>query len=398
MNYEETLLLDICKGGYPNAIDYTKINWENFLVQSIVHKVFGKVYQVFSNNQNVPKWFRVLLINTYNWQKEIGETRLREFAKVLSAIHSKGVDVIVLKGAFLVPNVYHDAGVRGFDDLDILVEEEWVQAVGNILRDELGYVQGEYDEERDVIVPCPQAKIKERASDEQHESAYLKVDHSHSVPIVFMVEVHRRLETVFDHTHLETKRLFEDKVAFNLLDTVSYRLSNENMITHLCYHNYWHTQSLHDIHDRRDILLRNYMDMYLFINNYSINWDKVLCLKKNTELWGAISYSLYFLNQIFGGVLDDDVLSQLDGTAIEAEEKNIYDRWIIKRRKRKPLGRYDTEFLTRFFALNRFETAVSCCDFSDYPKEAIDEYFYYFLHSAKLYNLEGAGFVITESK
>jgi len=387
MKYEEKMLIEMCKDCFDySTIKYPLIDWRNLLVQSTIHKVLGKLYPFFANDNNVPKWFRVLLKNTYYWQKESGTVKLREFSKIITEIQKTGIDAIVLKGCFLVPCLYRDLGIRGFSDLDILVEEENVQRICEILHD-MGYVQGEYNEKEDRIILCPKSVIDERSSQLQHESEFVKVDRSHAVPIVFYIEVHHRLETVFDHTHLDTKRLFENRVPFKLVNSTASRLSNEDMLVHLCYHNYWHTQSLQDVYERRDIMLRNYMDIRLFIKEMEVCWKEILRLKSDVNLWETISYSLYFCHQIFGDVLPENILAELDQTHIEVQEKKIYDRWIVKKGKRRPLGEYNVSFLDRVFALNRFDLAVSCCDFSEYSKEAVEEYFYFFLHSAKIYNM-----------
>lgn len=69
---------------------------------------------------------------------------------------------------------------------------------------EFDFVQGEYNSREDRIVPCPDKTIKERAEELQHDSPFIKIDRVAGVPLIFQIEVHTRLETIFDNTLMKT--------------------------------------------------------------------------------------------------------------------------------------------------------------------------------------------------
>jgi hypothetical protein len=49
---------------------------------------------------------------------------LDEFYEVLKRLHGKGIQVILLKGVFLIDKVYRNAGLRPMSDVDVLVKKE----------------------------------------------------------------------------------------------------------------------------------------------------------------------------------------------------------------------------------------------------------------------------------
>lgn len=388
MRYEEKILIQICKGEKIADLDYSSVDWNNLLVQSVVHKVVGALYSQFYFDVKVPQWFRELIRHSYYFQKDSGTHKLNEFQTVLKALQENGISVIVLKGVYLAPYVYGDLGVRKFSDMDILIQESERKKAIEIIKDS-GYVQGEYSHETDKIIPVTQETIDERHSIHQHDSEFIKVTKTTATPLVYTIELHTRLETVFDETKLNTDQLFKNKIRYSFDDSYAYRLSNEDMLIYLCYHNYWHTQSLKDVYCLEDILLRNYMDIRLIVKKNVIDWGYILKEKGNEKLWFPISYSLYFCHVIFGDVLPQEVLKEFDCDYIETEERNIYDRWISKRRGRKALGQYPLSFMERVFNLNRYQIAFDACDFSEYSKfEDVQDYFKFYTNDHKIYRLE----------
>lgn len=388
MKYEEKLLIEICKLEGIKSVKHEEVDWVNLLIQAMQHRVIGTLYRQFSEDPQAPRWFKEIIRNSYFFQNEMGKKRFEELNKILSKLEEKKIDVIALKGMYLVPNVYKDFGLREFSDLDVLAKNVDVDIISDVLCKECGYIQGEYDSESDQIIPCDEKTLKQRAEELQHDSEFLKVDKSLSIVLEFWIEVHRRLETVFDRTFLDVDQLFENKIVYNTGHGQAYRLSNEDMIIHLCYHNYWHTQSLQDIYEKKDISLRNYMDIRQFVRLNKINWDKIICCKNNERLWYPICYSLYNCHLIFNDVLPSEFLDEIDPTYIEREGRKIYDRWITKRNDMKPIGEYTSNFLDRIFDQNRYLKAISCCDLSAYEKNVdVQTYFEFFTNGHILFKL-----------
>lgn len=388
MKYEEKLLIECCKGNVLNTVNYSQIDWNNLLMQATIHRVSGVLYRQFAEDTNAPRWFREVLKQTYYFSRDTGNRKAQVFYSVLAALDKKGIVAIVLKGMYLAPFLYKDYGIRGFSDLDILVKKTDLQKVYATLK-EFDFVQGEYNSREDRIVPCPDKTIKERAEELQHDSPFIKIDRVAGVPLIFQIEVHTRLETIFDNTLMKTENLVSDRIRYKIPGGYTNRLANEDMLVHLCYHNYWHTQSLQDVYKLRDIMLRQYMDIRLLIKSVEIDWRKIEEKKQDSRLWIPLCYSLYFCHKIFEDVLPEEVFKTIDVQFIEWEEKNIYDRWITKHQGMKVLGRYTCSFLDRIFSIDRYKLAMSNCELKEYMSNPdVKTYFKFFMNDNKLFLLD----------
>ena len=79
---------------------------------------------------------------------------LRELARLLRGLGDRGIDVMVLKGAYLASTVYGDPGLRAMKDVDVLVRRCDLAAAYRALG-ELGYDTGELaDLEAHIEVEC----------------------------------------------------------------------------------------------------------------------------------------------------------------------------------------------------------------------------------------------------
>ena len=87
-----------------------------------------------SMSQNLASLSRIQYIQNY-----LSTTLLlRELKDVLSSLVDRGVEVIVLKGAALVRNLYPDLGLRPMRDIDLLIHRKELPQAIEILYD-LGY-------------------------------------------------------------------------------------------------------------------------------------------------------------------------------------------------------------------------------------------------------------------
>jgi hypothetical protein len=66
------------------------------------------------------------------------------FGEVIDTLHSRGIQVIVLKGAYLCECLYEDIGLRQFSDLDLLIREEDGEKAKEALS-QIGYRRGNSD-------------------------------------------------------------------------------------------------------------------------------------------------------------------------------------------------------------------------------------------------------------
>lgn len=137
-----------------------------------------------------------------------------ELKIVLSAFAAAAIPVIVLKGAFLVQEVYSNIALRTVGDIDILVHEADLSHAVQVLR-ELGYKQ--------------MSTLPETPAIGHHLPRFI---HNGNVAVV---ELHWQL---LDDNPLSinTNELWEHSIPMVLVDTPAKALAPEDLLLHICCH------------------------------------------------------------------------------------------------------------------------------------------------------------------
>jgi hypothetical protein len=331
------------------------LDWHYILEQSSIHSTLPLLYKHIEGFNNVPSHVKELLHSQYLLKKMQGEIKTQEFKGVLETLHEEGVKAVVLKGVYLATNVYHDVALRPFGDMDILVDPQDTKKVFNILRN-LGYIQGELDKQTGKLIPFSQERLEGYENELQHYGEFIKLPSS-SIIKAFFIDVHRRLSTSFDRYSYNIQEVIS-KAKFDDLDNIPmYRLNNEDFLTHLCSHLYWHTQSLRDILDGEDAKLLAYSDIRSFIHTHDIDWNALFGQAEKTNLTTALYYTLYHCQLIYGDVIPHEVYECWDKEYMNDISNSIYDRWITRDTEIK-IGDWNQPFLTRLFNLDRGSIAL----------------------------------------
>jgi hypothetical protein len=143
-----------------------------------------------------------------------------------------------------------------------------------------------------------------------------------------------------------------------------FRLDNEDALIHLCYHNYWHAQTLQSAFYCMDMFLKLYTDIRLLIKNKTVDWSKVWSRAKSMKVSLPVQYTLYFCHVIFGDVLTARELENIMIDDVIAESKTIRDRWITNTEEK--IGEYQSSFEERLFDQNRILQALSAVNLRKY--------------------------------
>jgi hypothetical protein len=217
-----------------------------------------------------------------------------ELARVLSAAREAGLEVIVLKGAFLAENVYEDPALRPMLDVDLMVQTAELDRLQSLVRS-LGYSDSE------DVAPRTQ----------HHLPPLVK-------PGALPIEVHGtpvRLSSVSpDLGHLwDTAR--RAKVAGVPVLT----LSPEHLLHHLCvhvsYHHRFRVSPLH-LHDIAAVL-RHYP---------LLDWDAFADIVRAHGSRRFVSATLAVVERAFPASVPTSQLARYRGTA--AEDAVHQDAWI----------------------------------------------------------------------
>ncbi|OZV12995.1 hypothetical protein CIW83_05465 [Tissierella sp. P1] len=148
-----------------NLIEIEKIikenlNWYDIFNMSTKNKVLNLIYynlKRFNYDKFIsPNLERILIFNYLGTQNR-NTILLKELNNIMNVMKINKVPCIPLKGANLIPNIYKDLGIRNMNDLDFMINKENADTISQILFS-LGYDQGEYDSEVNIIKPVSREK------------------------------------------------------------------------------------------------------------------------------------------------------------------------------------------------------------------------------------------------
>lgn len=139
--------------------NHDKVNWGAFIELACRHRVMPLVGRnitelgLHRRNKTVPGiphgW---LYTAAYESNKRRNRILFAEFARIFVALNETGLKYAVRKGPLLCELLYGDVGARRIGDLDLLVRQSDTTHVAEVL-DDLGYLQGRFDNETKNIEP-----------------------------------------------------------------------------------------------------------------------------------------------------------------------------------------------------------------------------------------------------
>ncbi len=239
----------------------------------------------------------------------------REIAQISTAFNGMGIPYAILKGPVLADGVYPSISARPYGDLDIFVPRERHGDAYNILQ-ELGYSQTKFN---------PKTGLFE-AINEGDKDRYLRTQHAYPFRklltdrMSLSIDLHWSFGGTLDDFTLNEKVLLEGSLPFKVMNVDSWRLSNENLLLHACLHHYWHFRNNMHIKVGRicDIAyilwgFRHELDQDLFYNYIETH-----------NIGSPISFSLYQVNRIFPGLIQERFLQGIED-ALTEDDKVIGD-------------------------------------------------------------------------
>jgi hypothetical protein len=135
---DEVELLEVLKN---------KLDWFYILNTAIKNKVLPLMWNNLSKRYcqyYMPNRIEQISRYYYLGNRECNTIYLNELKKVLNNTTAKGIPCIPLKGAFLIPNMYKDFGIRLVGDIDCLIKKSDIRRIRSAMN-EIGYFEGDYD-------------------------------------------------------------------------------------------------------------------------------------------------------------------------------------------------------------------------------------------------------------
>jgi len=215
---------------------------------------------------------------------------LHEAGLILKALHSKKLEVIPLKGLFLVENVYKDISLRSFSDLDLLVHTDDLDSVIACMQG-IGYHLETYYSTQDAN------------KDIKHVPPMRKPDGQ-------LVEIHWSILEENEPFTITVDGFWARAVPARVAGVDVFSLSVEDLLLHLCVHlGYQH---------RLKIGLRGLYDIAEVLHHFmgEVDWQKVVEIAQEWGVERVIWLVLKLAEKLLGAEVPQDVYGRLMGEAV----------------------------------------------------------------------------------
>ena len=235
---------------YLASSERPSLSWDKALLNlarrhGLTPLLYKRVKESKSRNE-IPKWFLNELKKDYLYSFATYTYQTKTLKQVLQAFREAQIPLMILKGLVLGQAVYENGILRPAVDIDILVDEKYLDKAKKILFT-LGY-KPTFEEPRPGFI--------KRFRDE------ITLISPEGVPL----DLHWRLIGPLYYYNLALSRIWQKCVKLQINGMTVRTPSIEHTIIYLCLHYFKH----------KGISLRHFLDIYLLIKNQKIDWTVFL--------------------------------------------------------------------------------------------------------------------------
>ena len=209
-----------------------------------------------------------------------------ELLNILELFESKGITAIPYKGPVLAIQTYGNLAFREFDDLDIFIEQNDFLKVKKILAnlDYFPSMQNETSIEKEIL-------------ESQRECKFLNQSKK------INLEIKWKFAGMLLNVPNEDKFLDKNSLKFTIINGKTIiEPSPEDMLLILCLHNAGH---------RWNRLLW-ILDVAQIIQNYEIEWSKLILKSNNRVLRKILFLNIYIVQELFKVELPREILNAIN--------------------------------------------------------------------------------------
>ncbi|MDO8527130.1 MAG: nucleotidyltransferase family protein [Deltaproteobacteria bacterium] len=312
-------ILQQCLKGETFTQDSNPVSWDHLAPllkrEGWLWLFYGWARQNPEMGKKIPDDFLLILRQNYYTVASRNALQREGTRRVLRALHTARIPVLLHKGIFLMEDLYADIGIRAMTDVDLLVPQEFLGAAEMQLR-RLGFRQEGSGE-------C------------------------WSDPIV-LVDLHtdlnntRRFHRLHPNPDRRIRKMWQQAQPYLFEGIPVLVLSMEDQLIALCFH------LAFNHHLQGPLWLA---DIHRFLKKYKnrIDWEKISLLAREYEQTKSVFYSLKYLKENWQTPVPEDILEKLRPTT-----QQIMEKWIVRRIwKEKRVGR-----LGYFLSLSLIENAA----------------------------------------
>jgi hypothetical protein len=233
----------------------------------------------------------------------------RELGSVVEELHRHQIEVMVLKGAALVPLVHRDPGVRPMDDLDLLVHRDDLERAEKIIT-AIGY----------------------RSSDKAPATAHFDEAYHHLPSLVrtdgtVTIELHHKLGSSGSPPDFDVTDIWARALPFDSGDAACLRPSDEDLLAHVC---------LHFLVDRVRLFsqraLRQICDIAATIDAFSdtLEWERLLDDAAERGYSAPLVLALATAAAVVDAGVPDDVVASIAPGRVTPDVSEMVRRRVLR--------------------------------------------------------------------
>ena len=278
------------------------LDWDYIVESSMRHGISPLLYWNLSKIDNggyAPAEVLAKLKKLYYGNAARNMYLYDELSKVLKAFKDAGIDVIVLKGAFLAEAVYKNIGLRPMSDVDLLIKKEDLSLVKKELA-QVGYTTQQCD------------------LTQWHAEQGRLLTHMHIPPYCkhgLSIEVHWDIQTLASPFRIDINTFWGHTQPVTIADVEVLMLAPEDLLQHLCLHLEQHRNS-------GSAPLRWYCDIAEVIKYHEgkFNWEYLVKSAKNHGIEVPMYKSLYIVTKYLGTFVPTHVLNDFKPTNVDCDD------------------------------------------------------------------------------
>lgn len=219
-----------------------------------------------------------------------------ELERVVRELHRHHIDVMLLKGAAMVPGVHRDPGVRPMDDLDLLVHRDDLALADRVVR-ELGYLPSDSPP---ATIPLHGSSSADSAP--HHLAALVRADGT------VTIELHHKLGDSGSPLDFDVAGLWARAVPCTVGGVTCLRPSDEDLLAHV---------GLHFLVDRARLFSRRALgqlcDLAAILDTFAdtLDWDTLTRDAVARGYSRALALALATATAVLDAGSSDDALAAL---------------------------------------------------------------------------------------
>jgi hypothetical protein len=326
-----------------------RFDWSEVIFQLITHRTLNLFYynlKKYNLVDKLEKEVQRLMESQWSVYGERNSYYLQELSKIAKKFEENNVVVPVLKGNILASLVYPSIETRIFNDLDMLIQLSDVAPVTKALESE-GFLQGHYDEEKNVIVEASRKEkmLQQVASHELQE--FQKLGDSKFVKVVQADVNHDVLWSGNCPYKIPTSDLIKRAIKVEINGQSAYMLEYIDNIIQLSCHLFKEATLMMWVSDLRDLKIYKFADLYSYIRKFykEINWNELIERVKGYGSEKIVYYNFHYIEMMFGELIPKNVLD-----ALRPSDLSYLDEYGIEN---KEPSKWNCHFFTRLFDTNR---------------------------------------------